>query len=319
VEKTDLGRHFANKIWNAARFVLMNVGSAAVEPLNSRAPDVLTPPDRWIISRLQSVTADVRTAFDAYRFNDAALALYQFIWHEYCDWYVELSKVALYNSDAADKRRVGAVLVHVLEHALRLLHPFMPFVTEEIWQTLPVAKSTDSIMVAPYPRADAARRDARAETTIEQLIEAVRSVRNIRSELGIPPSASVNIHIAGDGGGEQLRDLEPYMKALARIQNIEWLGGSQRPSGEPSALVEGVGEIFVTLRGIVDRAEVRKRLERDLAKLEKELTGVEGKLSRADFVDKAPLEIVDKERQRAAGLRERQQTLRRHLEALRGE
>jgi valyl-tRNA synthetase len=317
-EKTDLGRHFANKIWNAARFVLMNVGGDAFEPLPSLTASMLSLPDRWILSRLQGVVTEVRAAFDAYRFNDAALALYQFIWHEYCDWYVELSKVALSGGDAAAKPRVIAVLVHVLEHALRLLHPFMPFVTEEIWQALPVAKPTDSIMVAPYPEADAARRDEGAETTISQLIEAVRSVRNIRSELGIPPGVSVNIHIAGAGGGEQLRELEPYMKALARIQNIEWLGGSQRPTGEPSALVEGVGEIFVTLRGVVDRAEVRKRLERDLAKLEKELAGVESKLSRPDFIDKAPAEIVDKERQRAAGLRERQQALRRHLEALRG-
>jgi len=319
VEKTDLGRHFANKIWNAARFVLMNVGRDPVEPLESLTADVLSLPDRWILSRLQDVTADVRVAFDAYRFNDAALTLYQFIWHEYCDWYVELSKVALYGGDATAKRRVGAVLVHVLEHALRLLHPFMPFVTEEIWQTLPVAKSTDSVMVAPYPRADAARRDEVAETTINQLIEEVRSVRNIRSELGIPPGAAVTIHIAADGRGEQVRVLEPYMKALARIQSVEWLGGGQRPTGEPSALVEGLGEIFVTLRGVVDPAEVRKRLERDLAKLQKELTGVESKLSRPDFVDKAPAEIVDKERQRAAGLRERQQTLQRHLAALSGE
>jgi valyl-tRNA synthetase len=318
-EKTDLGRHFANKIWNAARFVLMNAGDDAAEPSESLAADALSLPDRWILSRLQGVVADVRVAFDGYRFNDAALALYQFIWHEYCDWYVELSKVALYGDDAAAKRRVRAVLVHVLEHALRLLHPFMPFVTEEIWQTLPVAKPVDSIMVAPYPRADAAWRDEVAEATISRLIEAVRSVRNIRSELGIPPGAAVTIHIAADGRGEQVRVLEPYMKALARIERVEWLGGGQRPTGEPSALVEGLGEIFVTLRGVVDPADVRKRLERDLAKLHKELTGVEGKLSRPAFVDKAPAEIVDKERQRAAGLRERQQTLQRHLEALRGE
>jgi valyl-tRNA synthetase len=206
-----------------------------------------------------------------------------------------------------------------LEHALRLLHPFMPFVTEEIWQTLPVAKLTDSVMVAPYPQTEAARRDAVAEATIDRLMAAVRSVRNIRSELGIPPSAAVTIHIAADGRGEEVRALEPYMKALAHIQRVEWLGGGQRPTGEPSALVDGLGEIFVTLRGVVDPAEVRKRLERDLAKLQKELTGVDGKLNRPDFVDKAPVEIVDKERQRATGLRERQQTLQRHLEALRGE
>jgi valyl-tRNA synthetase len=316
VEKTDLGRHFANKIWNAARFVLMNVDTDVVAPLASLTPDALSLPDRWILSRLQSVIAEVRAGFAAYRFNDAALALYQFIWHEYCDWYLELSKVALSGDDTAAKQRVCAVLVHVLEHALRLLHPFMPFVTEEIWQTLPLAKTTDSVMVAPYPQADASRGDAAAEVTVNQLIEAVRSVRNIRSELGIPPSASVAIRVAADGRGDQVMALEPYMKVLARLHTVELLGGGQRPAGEPSALVEGLGEVFVTLRGVVDPLEVRKRLERDLAKIEKELAGVEVKLSRPDFIDKAPVEIVEKERQRATGLRERQGTLQRHLAAL---
>jgi valyl-tRNA synthetase len=319
VEKTDLGRHFANKIWNAARFVLMNVESDAVPPLASLTRDTLSLPDRWILSRLQTTITDVRTAFDAFRFNDAALALYQFIWHEYCDWYLELSKVALSSDEAAAKRTVRGVLVHVLEQALRLLHPFMPFLTEEIWQTLPLPKATDSIMVAAYPQADAARHDAAAETTVSQLIEAVRGVRNIRAELGIPPSAAVSVHVAADGHGDQVRALEPYMKVLGRITAVELLGGSQRPAGEPSALVEGLGEIFVALRGVVDPAEVRKRLERDLGKIDKELAGVEGKLGRPDFVDKAPADIVQKEQQRAAGLRERRGTLRRHLAALREE
>jgi len=315
-EKTDLGRHFANKIWNAARFVLINVGTETLEPVESLPAEGVTLPDRWILSRLQTVIDDVRSAIDAFRFNDAALALYQFIWHEYCDWYVELSKIPLSGNDELAKRSARAVLVHVLDQALRLLHPFMPFVTEEIWQSLPAAKPTASIMVAPYPRADAARRDATAEIAITQLIEAVRGVRNIRSELGIPPSASVSVHIAADGRGDPVRTLEPYMKALARIQHIELLGGGQRPTGEPSTQVEGLGEVFVALRGVVDPVEVRKRLERDLAKAEKELAGVQGKLSRPDFVDKAPAEIVEKERQRAMALRERQGTLQRHLAAL---
>ncbi|HXQ22121.1 MAG TPA: valine--tRNA ligase [Candidatus Acidoferrales bacterium] len=314
VEKTDLGRHFANKIWNAARFVLMNVDTPQVAPLASLTD--LSLPDRWILSRLQSVIDDVRAAFTAYRFNDGALALYQFIWHEYCDWYVELVKLPLYGTDVSSKRRVQTVLVHTLEHALRLLHPFMPFVTEEIWQALPAAKTTESIMIAPYPTADAAWRDAAAEAAVAQLIDAVRSVRNIRSELGIPPNTALSVRLAADGRRDQVSFIEPYMKALAKVDGVEVLAAGQRPAGEPSALVEGLGEVFVPLRGVVDPGEVRKRLERDLAKVEKELSGVEAKLSRADFIDKAPADIVDKERRRAATLRERKGTLDRHLAVL---
>jgi valyl-tRNA synthetase len=318
VEKTDLGRHFANKIWNAARFVLMNVGDAPVPTLAAASlpRGEAGLPERWMVSRLQTVIDDVRRAFATYRFNDAALALYQFIWHEYCDWYVEISKIALYGDDAAQKARVQAVLLHVLEQALRLLHPFMPFVTEEVWQALPIEKATASIMIAAYPTPDASRRDTNAEQQMAQLIDAVRGVRNIRSELGIPPTATVSVHVAADGRGDQVTALEPYLKSLAKVGNAEILGGGTRPSGEPSLVVAGFGEIFVALRGVVDPDDVRKRLERDLGKVEKELGGVEAKLGRADFVDKAPADIVADVREKAATLRARQATLRRHLAAL---
>jgi valyl-tRNA synthetase len=318
VEKTDLGRHFANKIWNAARFVMMNLDGQPAD-LSALDPATLGLPERWILSRLQAVIDDVRAAFANYRFNDGALAVYQFIWHEYCDWYLELSKGALYGDDAARKHQVQAVLLHTLEQALRLLHPFMPFVTEEVWQALPAAKSTDSIMIAPYPRADAGRRDAVVEAAVNRLIEAVRSVRNIRSELGIPPNATVAIHVAADGRGDEVASFEPYVKALAKVGTVGLLAAGERPSGEPSALVDGLGEIFVALRGVVDPLEVRKRLEKDLGKVEKELSGVDAKLGRPDFIDRAPAEIVEKERAKAAALRERQGTLQRHLAALRAE
>jgi valyl-tRNA synthetase len=192
----------------------------------------------------------------------------------------------------------------------------MPFVTEEIWQALPVEKATASIMLAAYPTADDAHRDATAEQAMTQLIEAVRGVRNIRSELGIPPSATVSVHIAADGRREQVAAVEPYMKVLAKVGEVELLEGGARPSGEPSAVVDGFGEIFVALRGVVEPDEVRKRLQRDLGKVEKELSGVDAKLSRPDFVDKAPADIVDKERQKASMLRERRATLQRHLGSL---
>jgi valyl-tRNA synthetase len=321
-EKTDLGRHFANKIWNAARFVLMNAPALEADeapPLDTLAAEMLSVPDRWILSRLQAVIDDVRGAFAAYRFNDAAMAIYQFLWREYCDWYVELSKIDLCAGDPGRARRTAAVLVHVLEQALRLLHPFMPFVTEEIWQALPLRRPAASIMIAPYPVARQQRRDAAVEGLLSQLIETVRSVRNIRADLGIPPTAGMPVRIAADGQGAGLQALEAYLKALARVTQVELLGAGNRPEGEPSALVEGLGEIFVPLQGVVDAASVRARLEKDLAKVGKELAGVQAKLTRADFIERAPVEIVEKERQRAATLQQRETTLRRHLTALAGQ
>jgi valyl-tRNA synthetase len=317
VDKTDLGRHFANKIWNAARFVLMNLGDtppAAALPASAALP----LPERWILSRLQATIDSVRSAYDSFRFNDGALALYQFIWHEYCDWYVELSKNALYGDDAAAKQTTQAVLLHTLEHAMRLLHPFMPFLTEEIWQALPSTKAAESIMVAAYPKANPAQRDLDAEAAMTRLTEAVRGVRNIRAELGIAPTTPLSVHIAAAGGAaDGIAVLQPYFRAMARVDSVELLAAGERPAGEPFVAVAGLGSIYVPLRGAVDANEVCRRLERDLGKVEKELAGTEKKLERADFVDRAPKEIVEKEREKLGQLRERRSTLVGHLEVLR--
>jgi valyl-tRNA synthetase len=354
VQKTEFGRNFANKIWNVARFALMQLATgderqATSDPLPGSPPSpdmatgegtdrALSPPpwpslapgegqgggrsslalpDRWILSRLQAAIADTRGALGAYRFNDAATTLYRFIWGELCDWYVELIKPALYGSDEAVKQAARATLVALLDQTMRLLHPFMPFITEEIWQALPMARPTASIVIAPYPVAVDARRDPDAEARLGQLIEAVTAVRNIRAELGLAPSTPVNLRIAADGGGDGVRAIEDFLKALAKVGTVELLHGSERPHGEPSAVVAGLGELFVPLRGVVDPAAVRERLARDLGKVEKELTGVDAKLARPDFVEKAPADVVEKERARAAALSERRSTLQRHLEVLR--
>jgi valyl-tRNA synthetase len=316
-EKTELGRNFANKIWNAARFALMNLGEGTVAPYTAgEAPAAASIADRWILSRLQCAIDETRGALAAYRFNDAATTLYRFLWNEVCDWYLELSKPALYGGDEAAKQAVRRTLVTVLDQSMRLLHPFMPFITEEIWQALPIARPTPSIVIAPYPTAVDALRDAEVEARIGELIAAVTAVRNIRSELGIAPGTPVTVRIAADGQGDRVRAIEGFIMTLARVSEVELLG-SERPSGEPSALVAGLGELFVPLRGAVDAAAVRERLEKDLGKVEKELKGAEAKLSRPDFVDKAPADVVEKERAKAAGLRERRATLEKHLAVLR--
>jgi valyl-tRNA synthetase len=316
-DKTEFGRNFANKIWNAARFALMNLGETALDPRRTPSGgERLGLPDRWILSRLQTAIAETRAALAAYRFNDAGSNLYRFVWGEVCDWYLELVKPTLYGADESAKQAVRHTLVTVFDAVLRLLHPFMPFITEEIWQALPMPRPTASIMIAPYPRSDAAWSDGEAETRIGQLIEAVTAIRNIRSELGIPPATPVNVRIAANGAGESVRAVESFIKVLAKVSAVELLGDGPRPHGEPSAVVAGLGEIFVPLRGVVDPAAVRERLTRDLGKVTKELGGVEAKLARVDFVEKAPVDVVEKERQRASALRDRRVTLERHLTQL---
>ncbi len=311
-EKTELGRNFANKIWNAARFVLQNVP----EPPPSPAECTLSLPDRWILSRLQAAVAETRRALDEFRFNEAAMSLYRFVWHELCDWYVEMSKMALYGQDEDARTAARATAVHTLEQLMRLLHPLMPFLTEEIWQALPAEKGAASIMVSAYPSADERWTDADAEARMGRVMDTVRAVRNIRSELGIPPAAEVTARVAAEDGTDAVGGMHPYLRALAKVAEVEVLPSGERPAGEPSALVAGVGEVYVPIRGLVDVAEVKARIDRELKKIGKELGVVEAKLARPDFVDKAPADVVDKERAKAAQLGDRQAVLRRHLQAL---
>jgi valyl-tRNA synthetase len=316
-DKTEFGRNFANKIWNAARFALMHLGEEVVPARDATAGTAaLALPDRWILSRLQAVIDETRASFAEYRFNDAASALYRFLWGELCDWYLELIKPRLYGDDAAAKDEVRRTLCAVLEQTMRLLHPFMPFLSEEIWQALPVARPSESIMVAPYPRAIDAWRDAEAERQVAALTQAVTAIRNVRSEFGVAPSAEVRIRVTTAAGG-YLEALRSYLGNLARVGAIELLAEGERRRGEPSAAVDGIGEIFVALGGAVDLAGVRERMQREQAKIDKDLQGVEKKLGSANFVDKAPAEVVDKEREKAAALRARRAVLEGHLASLR--
>jgi valyl-tRNA synthetase len=316
-EKTDLGRHFANKIWNAARFVLRQVpADTRVESLQVFRSEDFGLADRWILSRLERVSREARAALEQFRFNEVALGLYQFLWHEYCDWYIEMSKLALAEPTSPRARVTRSVLVGVLERALRLLHPIMPFVTEEIWQHLPIERVAPSIMVAPFPRPDDRWLDPEAEALAGQLIAAIRGVRNLRADLGIAPSARITVRLPSSVPPQTRVLLEQYLGLLARVGTVEVLAPLEHPVGEPSVVVDGIGEIFVPVRGLVDTAEVRDRLERELLKVRKDLEQVEGKLARADFVARAPQEIVAKEKEKAGALRERADNLQRHLQAL---
>lgn len=303
--KFDIGRiegfrNFCNKIWNAARYVLMNCEDQDCGNDESQAVE-LSLADRWIVGQLQSTEAAVQKAVENYRFDHATQALYSFIWNEYCDWYLELSKPVLWNESGSDEAKRGTrrTLIRVLEAWLRLLHPFMPFITEEIWQVAaPLAgKSGPTIMLQPYPRADETRVDASADTAIEWLKEFVQAVRNIRGEMSIAPAKTLPILLRN--GGEQDREhlaaLSPLLVQLARVEAPRWLDAGEEAPASATGLC-GPLEILVPLAGFIDRDEELRRLDKEIAKLEADIARIAGKLSNEQFIARAPEAVVSKEK-----------------------
>ncbi|MEK8088812.1 valine--tRNA ligase [Thermithiobacillus plumbiphilus] len=292
-------RNFANKLWNASRYVLMQMPVG--EDLNTGDAE-LSVVDRWIISRLQETEAEVRAAFDGYRFSDAAHAVYQFIWGDYCDWYIELTKPVL-SGDFSPELQRGArrTLVRVLEAALRLLHPIMPFVSEEIWQQVaPLAgKPGDSIMLAPYPQPDSLRIDQSAVEEVEWLMACIRAVRTIRGQMDIAPGREIPLFLQGGDAmdRERITRFQPWLTRLARLASMEWLAADVAP---PPAALELVGELklLVPLAGLIDLGAERARLEKEVARLQADRARSQGKLANASFVDRAPAEVVAKEREK---------------------
>jgi valyl-tRNA synthetase len=311
-------RNFANKVWNAARFVLMNQETDDRRPTTEIRRDELGLAERWILSRLQRAIGEVRQGIDEYRFNEVAAALYQFIWHEFCDWYLELSKIALDSGDAQAQARTKQVLLTVLDAALRLLHPLMPYITEEIWHALHPERSDDSIMIQPYPVVDPALLDDDAEQRMNLLMDTIRSVRNIRSEMNLPPGQELTAIVIpnADGVEAELRSHEAYVHRLARVGEIRYQADGERPRGAALAVIDGA-EIHVPLAGLVNLQEENKRLEREIGKVVNDLAGVQRKLSDAKFVERAPEEVVEKERERATQLQEKRLSLEKSLERLR--
>ena len=297
-------RNFANKLWNAARLVLANLEGYDARAARRLGPDLA---DRWIDSRLVRTVEAVRGHLRRYRFNDAASAIYQFVWHEFCDWYLEIAKLSLYRAgEPAGRLRTQHTLVTVLETTLRLLHPFMPFITEELWQRLP--HRGDSIMEAPYPRAPRRRLDPAAEREMETVMAAITAVRNIRGEMRIAPGSVLEVTIrAGGDHGPLLSAHAGLIEALARARLTVDPHALRRPGSALAVL--GPSELYVDLTGLVDLAAERARLQKEIARVEETIGFLTGKLERPEFVERAPAEIVDKERER---LRE-QEALRAKL------
>ncbi len=300
----DLGRvegyrNFCNKLWNASRFVLMNTDG---EDTGVDGGEVeLTAADRWIVSRLQETERAVNEHVRGYRFDLMAQAIYEFTWDDYCDWYVELAKTVLYDDTASAEQLRGTrrTLVRVLEAVVRLLHPLMPFITEELWQKVaPLAgRSGATIMYAPYPRANEDWLDPEAESDIDWLQRVVLEVRRIRADMDLKPSQRVPLRLAGGDGEDRRRseDLGASLRTLARLDSVAWVTDENEVT-QAAAAMTGELKVLVPLEGLIDKATELERLDKRTAELESEIERVDQKLGNRQFVEKAPAEVVDKER-----------------------
>ncbi|MBF0416857.1 MAG: valine--tRNA ligase [Magnetococcales bacterium] len=319
--KLDLGRvegyrNFCNKLWNAARFVLMNVEGHAL----AGAVEARTLPDRWILSRLQKVIAAMDAAMARYRFDEAAAALHRFLWGEVCDWYLEMVKPVLYDDGLAesDKNHTRRVMVTVLESALRLLHPLMPFITEELWQKVAplVGRGGETIMRTSWPVVEAELEDERLEAEADFAMALVTAVRNVRGEMDIPPGRRLPLLVSGESEAVAiLRRHEGLIGVLARLEGWSELSG-EIPEGAATAVLPGM-RIFIPLAGVIDPAAEIARLEKTLQKLDADLARVSGKLNNAGFLANAKPEVVAGEQAKAREFTEKRQVLEDALARMR--
>ncbi len=293
-ERVEQARNFANKIWNASRFVLMNLDGFEKTELDLSQ---LETADQWILHRLNETITDVTRLLDKYEFGETGRLLYNFIWDDFCDWYIEFAKIKLYGDDAEAKQRTQNVLVHVLDQTLKLIHPFMPFISEEIWQHLP--HEGETIVLAPWPEKDERVNYPQAVKEMNLLMDIIRSVRNIRAEVGVPMSRQITLLLKPDHQEvqDQLVRNEETIRRFCNTASLEIDQGLAHPDKSMSAVVSGA-ELFLPLKDLIDIEQEIRRLEKELQVLNSEVERVEKKLANPGFVNKAPEHVVAEEREK---------------------
>jgi valyl-tRNA synthetase len=292
-EKVEATWNFANKIWNASRFALMNMNGLKYEEIDLTGEKSVA--DKWILTRLNETIETVTRLSDRYEFGEVGRALYNFIWDDFCDWYIEMAKLPLYGEDEAAKKTTRSILAYVLDNTMRLLHPFMPFITEEIWQNLP--HQGESITIASWPQVDPALTDREAAEEMKLLVEVIRAVRNIRSEVNTPLSKKVDMFLKAKDE-KTLRTLEGnrgYIVRFCNPENLEIGIEVNGPEKAMTAVVTGL-EIIMPLEGLINIDEEIARLQKEKEKLDKEVERVQKKLSNEGFVKKAPDKVIEEER-----------------------
>lgn len=312
-ERLESARNFINKIWNASRFVLMNLDEFTVDDIDLSGS--LNTADQWILTRLQETVSHVTQQLEGYHFNEAGRALYEFIWDEFCDWYIEFAKLALYGEDAVAKETTRSVLCHVLDQILRLLHPFMPFVTEEIWQNLP--HRGVSIMVAEWPQPEERFRFPQAVEQMNLYMDVIRSVRNIRAEVNAPMSKKVDIFIRADDETtlSYLHHGEQWIRQQSNPNHLS-IGTEINLSEKTMSAVVTGAEILLPLAGLIDIEQEVNRLQKELKKLDAEVERVQKKLANQGFIAKAPAHVVEEERRKEKDYREKREKVQARLNEL---
>ena len=307
-DRFESGRNFANKIWNVSRFLLMNLKDDAKKSLSDLKEKDLSLADRWILSSFYTTLDNVTKSIDSYKFNDAANSIYGFLWHKYCDWYVEISKASI------DTDTTQIILYNILKMSLQLLHPVMPFITEEIWQTL---DSKESIMQSNWPKVDTHLIDKNSSECMDKIIDIIVSIRNIRASLNIAHKLKIDVLIdSGDKALKALLDeIRIYANKLANVDNITIEKNIEPPKVSASAVLDFC-QIYVPLEGKIDIEAEKARLSKSLAETEKFINGISKKLNNKAFTQKAPKEIIEKEREREKVLSEKALRIKESIESL---
>ncbi|TYO73323.1 valine--tRNA ligase [Rossellomorea marisflavi] len=312
-EKVESVWNFANKIWNASRFALMNMDGMTYDEIDLSGEKSVA--DKWILTRLNETIETVTRLADKYEFGEVGRILYNFIWDDFCDWYIEMAKLPLSGEDEAAKKTTRSILAYVLDNTMRLLHPFMPFITEEIWQNLP--HEGESITVAAWPEVDSSLTDDAAAEEMKLLVDIIRAVRNIRAEVNTPMSKQIKLMLKAKDE-ETLAVLQKnaaYIERFCNPESLELSTDASAPEKAMTAVVTGV-ELFLPLAGLINIDEEIARLEKELDKWTKEVSRVQGKLSNERFVSKAPQKVVDEEKAKEQDYLEKQATVKARIEEL---
>ena len=309
VERCEAMRNFANKLWNASRYVLMNLGEDFVPQL----PTELEIADKWVLSKLNTLISEVTDNMERYELGIAVQKIYDFIWDTYCDWYIELTKARLYSEDASRKNTAMQVLVYVLDQTLRLLHPFMPFITEEIWQSLPMRES--ALIVAKWPEASEKLSFKTEEAHMESVMNAIRAIRNRRAEMNVPPSKKATLYVL-TAAPQVFTEGEGFIQRLAYADKVELLDKEPENLNGLVTCATADAKLYIPMGQLVDIAKEQERIGKELEKARKNLAGLNGKLSNENFVSRAPEAVVNAEREKAKKAADLIAALEESLEAL---
>jgi len=314
-EKVEQARNFANKIWNASRFALMNLGDFKVEDIDLSGN--LNTADRWILHRLNETVRDVTRLMDAYEFGETGRLLYNFIWDDLCDWYIEFSKLSLYGADEQAKKTTKSVIAYVLDRTQRLIHPFMPFISEEIWQHLP--HEGETVTLAAWPVYERQFEAADSVREMELLMDIIRTVRNIRAEVNVPMSKKIELLLkpSGEDTLAILKRNEAYIQRFSNTSALEIRLDLATPDKAMTGIVTGA-ELYLPLAGLIDIEQELIRLEKELQTLRGEVERIEKKLANEGFVAKAPAKVIEEEKAKMADYAEKRDKVTARLAELRG-